>query len=565
MPTVTLNKDVFEKLVGKRLPLERLKDRISMLGTDLERIGGNEIVVEVFPNRPDMLSEQGFARAFAAFIGAKEGLKQYLVEKPKKDYRVTVTKEVARIRPYTACAIVVGLSFDDERIKEVIQIQEKLHVTFGRNRKKAAIGIYPLEGIALPITYTAKAPDSFRFRPLEYPSELSGRQILSKHPKGRDYARLLEGAERYPLFIDARGSILSMPPIINSHLTGKISERTREVFIECSGHDLPTLQQCLNMIVCALADMGGEIHAMRVAYPDRTVVTPDLAPRAMALDCGYINRRLGLSLSEKEMVALLARMGHGHEKGRVLIPAYRADILHQVDLAEDVAIAYGYENFEPEIPNVSTIGAEDPSAVFRRKVGEILVGLGLMETSTYNITDKASQTARMRADIPLVPLKNALTADYDTLRAWVLPSVLGVLESNRQYEYPQNLFCIGEVFSSAPAGSKAETGVREQTRVAVALCGRDADYTAVRQVFQALFDALATGYTIRPAEHPSFIEGRVGRVSVGDGKGQRDVAYIGELHPEAITNFGLEMPVAGFELNLSELFSVISGAEDPEN
>ena len=77
MPTVNLNKNVFEKLVGKKLPLDKLKDRISMLGTDLEKIEGDTIEVEVFPNRPDMLSEQGFARAFSSFIGVKKGLRDF--------------------------------------------------------------------------------------------------------------------------------------------------------------------------------------------------------------------------------------------------------------------------------------------------------------------------------------------------------------------------------------------------------------------------------------------------------------------------------------------------------
>lgn len=153
MPTITLNKKEFEQLVGKELPLEELKDRISMLGTDLEDIKGNEIIVEIFPNRPDLLSEQGFARAFSSFIGVKTGLHKYT---PKEsNQKVIIDSSVKGIRPYTACAIVKGLQFDEENLRQVIQIQEKLHVTYGRNRKKAAIGIYPIEKITFPITYKA--------------------------------------------------------------------------------------------------------------------------------------------------------------------------------------------------------------------------------------------------------------------------------------------------------------------------------------------------------------------------------------------------------------------------
>jgi len=249
MPTITLNKKVFEILVGKKLPLKELKDRISMLGTDLEEIEGNDINVEIFPNRPDLLSEQGFARAFSSFMGIKTGLREYDVK--KSNYEVIVDKSVSKVRPFTAVAIVKNIRFDDEKIKEIIQIQEKLHVTYGRNRKKCAIGVYPLEKITFPVRFIAKKPTEIRFRPLEFPREITGLQILSQHPTGRDYAHLLEGLDKFPIFIDANDKILSMPPIINSHDVGKISDNTQDVFIECSGFDYKVLALCLNMIVTA--------------------------------------------------------------------------------------------------------------------------------------------------------------------------------------------------------------------------------------------------------------------------------------------------------------------------
>src|SRR3989344_3075638 len=147
MPTITLNKDLLEHALGKKLPLEELKDRISMLGTALEKIEGNQIEVEIFPNRPDLLSEQGFARAFSSFLGIKTGLQKYDVQ--RSNQKVIVDKNVT-MRPYTACAMVKNLKLNDERIKEIMQVQEKLATTHGRNRKKSAYGIYPLERIHFP-------------------------------------------------------------------------------------------------------------------------------------------------------------------------------------------------------------------------------------------------------------------------------------------------------------------------------------------------------------------------------------------------------------------------------
>ena len=208
MPTITLSKKVVEQLVGKPLPLEELKDRIAMLGTDLENIEGDNIHVQVFPNRPDLLSEQGLARALSSFIGVKTGLQKYTVHENKdSQQKVIIDPSVKGIRPYTACAIVKGLHFDEERLHQVIQIQEKLHVTYGRKRKKAAIGIYPMEKIDFPITYKADAPNKIKFKPLEAHQEMTALEILEHHKTGKEYAHLLQGLAKYPIFVDRKSVV----------------------------------------------------------------------------------------------------------------------------------------------------------------------------------------------------------------------------------------------------------------------------------------------------------------------------------------------------------------------
>lgn len=545
MPTITINKKVFEKLVGKSLPLDKLKDRISYLGTGLEKIDDKEITLEIFPNRPDMLSEQGFARAFSSFIGVKKGLRHY--EVTDSNEKVIIEKSVANIRPYTACAIIKGIKYDDEKIKEVVQIQEKLHVTYGRNRRKAAIGIYPYEKIKPPIRFLAKRPEEIKFRPLEFPREINGKQILSQHPAGREYGHLLEGLDKYPLFIDSDNQILSMPPIINSHITGKITEKTRDVFIECSGFDFNVLQKCLNILVTVLADMGGKIYSMKLHYPDKTFTTPDLKPEEIKININYINKTLGLNLKENDIKKYLERMGYGYKNKKALIPAYRTDILHQVDIAEDIAIAYGYENFEEIIPNVATIAQEDKFEIFKNKISDILTGLGLVEANTYNLTNKEFQTKLMNTDISLIELANAKSSDYDVLRAWLIPSLMEVLKNNKHYDYPQKIFGIGTIFKR---NEKFETGIEENDRLAILICRDKTDFTEIKQIMDYLFRCLDIKYSIEDTEHSSFIPGRVGRVIANNKK----VAYIGEIHPLVLSNWGIEMPVAALELNLTELF-----------
>lgn len=552
MPTITINRKIFETLVGKKLPLEKLKDRISMLGTDLEEVNDKEIIVEVFPNRPDMLSVQGFSRAFSSFIGANTGLKTFKVEDSNE--KVIVEHSVADVRPYTTCAIAKNLHLDDEKIKEIIDIQEKLHITYGRHRKKVAIGIYPFEKIKTPIRFLAENPKDIVFQPLGYEREMNSLEILERHPAGKEYGHLLAGKKKFPVFRDANDEVLSVPPIINSHKTGKINEHTREVFIECSGFDFFALSKCLNMIVTALSEMGGKIYSMEVIYGTKKFITPDLTPEEMRADIDYINRLLGLDLKENEIKRLFERMGYDYKNKKVLVPAFRADILHQADLAEDISIAYGYENFEALIPRVATIAEEDEFEKFKYKVFSVLSGLGFIEASTYHISNKEFQCKKMNVEIPLIELANSISSDYDVLRAWILPSLIEVLSNNKHHEYPQKIFTAGTVFKK---NEEEETNIEESQRLAVAIASEKTDYTDIRQILDYLFRSLGIDYEALETEHTSFISGRAARIVAGNEK----LAYLGEVSPAVLLNWGIDMPIASFELNLTVLHKLIRKAE----
>ncbi len=567
MPTVTLNKDVFEKLVGKKLPLEKLKDRISMLGTDLEKIEGNEIHVEVFPNRPDMLSEQGFARAFSSFIGVKTGLRKYDVK--KSGHKIIIDKSVT-MRPYTACALVKNITFTDEKIREIMQIQEKLATTHGRNRKKSAYGVYPSDSINFPVHYIAKNPRDVRFKPLGFSKEILASEVLTKHPKGKEYAHLTEGWDKYPFFIDSKDNVMCMLPFTNSEDTGKVDEKTKNVFIECSGTDLENVKFALNIFVTMLADMGGEIYSIDIVYPDKTITTPDLTPKKMKLDIEYVNKKLGLLLKDTDAKKLLEQMGHGYEKGNALVPAYRTDILHPMDLVEDVAIAYGYENFVEEIPEVSTIAAEDEMEIFKKRIAYILTGIGLIETCTYHLINNDMQTKMMNVkDDSIVKLANPTTTEYNGLRSWIIPCLMDVLKLNKHNEYPQNIFDIGFVFKK---NKEFETNVEERTKLAIALCEDKKDFTSIKQVLDYLLRMIGAEYKIVQCEHASFIKGRAGNVIINNAEKkdnaesknqEKIIGVLGEISPQVLTNFCLEMPVVMLELDLNELFKLINNKNLP--
>ncbi len=570
MTILTLNKKELEKQIGKID--EKIEERITMLGPTVETSDENEISMEIFPNRPDLLSLQGISRAMLAFLSKKPGLKTYKVETPLENYEVIIEKSVKKVRPFTACAIVKGLKLDDSKIKEIIDIQEKLHLTIGRKRKKIAIGIYPLEKIKLPIRFLGKKPEDIKFQPLEFPRELTGKQILSQHPAGKDYADLLKDAEVFPIFQDENKNILSMPPIINSQLTGKINEKTTDVFIECSGFNLSWLKKTLNIIVCALADMGGKIYSMKIKDSEK-FTSPNLEPERLKFSIETINKNLGLNLSEKEIKKLLEKMGINYESEKnnsyALIPAYRADILHEIDLVEEVALAYGYENFESELPKtsksfdfdshqksmiseISTIGEENKLAIFKRKIANILAGLGLLETSSFHISTKEKQFNAINKNADdIIELIDSKT-ENNILRTSLLAQSINILSQNSDAEYPQKIFELGRVFES---DDETETQIKERESLCISLCDEKANFTNIKQVLDYLAKMLDIKYTIKETEDSSFIKGRAGKIIIEKQNQNHEIGIIGEIAPIILKNNKIKMPVASLEIDVDMLMS----------
>ncbi len=549
MATIVFSKKEFEKDIGALD--EKMQSQIAMFGTPIESVSDDEIQIEVFPNRPDLLSYHGFKRSFLAFLGKKTGLKAYTVNKPEKNYTVIIDSSVKDVRPFTACAIVRGLSLDDNKIKELIDMQEKLHLTVGRKRKKVAIGIYPLEKIKLPITFKALEPDQIKFMPLEMDREISGLEILQRHPTGKEYAHLLAGKAKFPVFIEANNQILSMPPIINSQLTGKMDSKTKDVFIECSGFDFEILKQCLNIIVTSMADMGARIYQMELQYGYlKKEKTPVLDSRKMKISLQNTNKLLGVDLKEKQIKEFLERMGYGYKNSLVEIPAYRTDILHEVDLIEDIAIAYGYENFVPEIPAISTIGSVDSRETVKKKIAEILSGLGMLEVSNYHLTKKEDQGEKIG-----LPKKTSFTevvqskTEYSILRQNLSHFLLKNLSENIDSEYPQKIFEIGRIF---PADSGK---IEEKESLCVATS--PGNFTEARQSVEYLFRMIDKKIDIKEPETKIpgyFIDGRVAKIIFNN----KEIGFLGEIHPKILKNCRMKMPVALCEIELDDLLNELT-------
>ena len=550
MPKLEISYSDLCQLVGKNIPKEKLEEVLMYAKCEVEEIKGDSIAVEnKDTNRPDLWSAEGISREIQGRFGNKKGLPEYSVK--KSNIVVEVDKKNEKIRPYTVCAVAKNVEITENVLSQLIQLQEKITITFGRNRKEVALGVYDLDRIKPPIKFTTVKPEGIKFVPLDFEEKMTPAEILEKHPKGKEYGNLLRELPEYPIFIDSRGEVLSLPPIINSNYSGKVTEKTKNLFIECSGFNLKFLVPALNVFVCALADRKAEIESVEIVYPDKRIVLPDLSPKKFSVGVDLVNKTLGLKLSQQQIVELLEKARYkARVVGKVVevfYPAYRNDLMHPVDVVEDAIISYGYHNIKPEIPKIRTKGKIQEIEEFSERVAEKLIGTGFQEILSYTLTNKRNLFEKMKLkEGKVIEFDNPVSLNWNVFRNWLLPSLLEFLSNNKHVAYPQRIFEIG---NCTLIYLKAETKTKDLRKLSCSVSDSKVVYSDIVAVLDPLMKFLKKGYKLKRTEHSSFIEGRCADVLVGN----KNVGIIGEINPEVLENWNLEMPVAAFEINLENL------------
>ncbi len=557
MPTIEAGISDLEKLVGRKLPreIEGLNEMLQSAKGEVEKIEGDRITISLEDaNRPDMWSIEGFAREVRAALGTGGGLPAIRIG--KSDFSIRVDAGLRTIRPYMAAVAVRGARLNDEIIKGLMQTQDKIDGTYGRNRRKSSIGLYNLDGLSWPLSYSLTGPNENHFIPLGFSSRMSPAEIMEKHPKGQEHGRLLSGFPKWPIFRDSKGSVLSLPPITNSADLGKITAATRNVLVEVTGTDWATVSNVLRIMTIALMERGGRPFQVSIEYPyqvdgKRKLVTPDFEPRKVRADAADIDRLLGTDLGAGRMAALLgkAQCRATARGGRleVLAPAWRTDIMHWVDVAEDIAIHLGYKNIAPIPPALPTVGAADDREKYSDRVRELLIGMKMQEVLNFVLTSNGDVLGRM--NMPgerLVEIENPVSSEYSVLRHWLLPGLMKFLAANRIHDYPQKVFEVGDcVVSDALAAERSRT-VR---KVAFAIAHDRANLTQIKSAVEELLRNLGVKWDVAAGEHPSIIGSRCGEIIV---KG-RKAGLFGEIHPAVLQKWGIEMPVIAAELDLEQL------------
>jgi phenylalanyl-tRNA synthetase beta chain len=576
--------DDLEALVGKRLPRDEeqlnqllysikceishptLEDREILPAASIQDDSDLNIENED-TNRPDTWSPEGIARALRGLLGIEPGIKKYSLTK-KPAVQISVDKELREIRPFIACVVARHPKVNDTIIRGLIHLQEKLDQSYGRRRRRSSIGFYDFDLITPPLTYGVAGPDEIRFVPLEGTEPLSLREILEKHPKGIEYGHIVSQHPKLPILLDSRGKVLSFPPIINSNDLGRVTPDTKNILVEITGTSEETVMNVLTILTTALADREAEISAAVVRYKygkARTVTTPDLKERCIEVSIDMIRKMIGLDLASAEITSLLRSERYngtisGKKKINVLVPCYRLDILHPVDIIEDIAIAYDLNRFQPTWPSDPTIGGLSPMEEYSDSVRELMIGLGFQEVLTFVMTNQEKLFTKMNQEpVQIVEVANPKVMTLTSLRSWLLPSLMDFLASNTHVEYPQRLYEVGDC---TVWNLSLPNRVEDVHKLACVSAHSRANFTEIKSVLEPLMMNLGFQFTLRPVNHPSFLDGRAGSILIGD----QEVGVIGEIDPQVVENWKLENPIAAMELNLDQLFNMQreSAREAPE-
>ena len=431
-----------------------------------------------------------------------------------------------------------------------MDFQENLHWVIGRDRKKVAIGIHNADVVNAPYKYIATAKDENEFIPLEKSSTMTPYEILTKHEKGVDYAHLIEDFDKYPLILDKDNQILSMPPIINGELT-KLKEDTANIIVDVTGTDEKAVNQTLNIICSSFAEVGGKIKSMEVRYVDKSIVSPDLSPQIKNVHVDVTNKLIGgTDLNAEEIHKLLLKTRFDAEiinenELKVFIPSYRIDILHEVDIVENIAVQYRINNVVAKLPNVNTVAHENDWIKSENTIREVMIGLGFQEIMSLMLTnEKAHYTNMLQKKEDHVQVSRPITIDRTMIRTSLINSLMEFLEDNKHEDLPQKIFEIGDVLY---LDESKENKVRTSKKLAGLICHSTANFTEIKSVVTSTVSNLGYSMEISDSENPSFISGRASDLK-GDSKNSSIRGFFGEISPEVISNFNLEYPVIAFEI-----------------
>jgi phenylalanyl-tRNA synthetase beta chain len=565
MPTISCSLCDLNQLAGTSLDAREVEKKIVLVKGEIKGYDPDtdELKVELQDtNRPDLWTVEGIARQL-----------RYALTDSRRDYpcftggKLDVAGDMyvdkrLHYRPFAGAIAVQNIDVTDELLIGMIQTQEKLANNLGRHRKSLSIGIYDLDQVHFPVYYKSTGRNDVKFVPLECNKAMTPAEILETHPKGIEYASILEGQDEVPLLIDSSNNVMSFPPIINSRTSGEVQTGNKNLFIEATGTNLMHLVLALNIIAADMTDRGGEIQRVNVHFEEDTqlgkqILMPFRHRLRNMIDTEMVSRWLGMQYTAQEMADLLYRYGYHIENKEktsltVSMPDWRHDLLHPVDIMEDLAIIAGYDSFTPEMPSYFTVGKISEEIAFEDRIRDNILAFGYEEVVS-NILCSNEEFAEMvrEPDRKMVEIDNPMNIKFAALRDRILPSLLRVERDSSQAVYPHKIFETGEV---TVFDHSTDTGCRTRIHLAVLIADKEAEFSNCHSCLESLLYSLNTRSVLVQQDAPIFLPGRSAKVTING----NELGWIGEIHPEVLEIFGIVMPCSAFEIDLDSLRETLS-------
>lgn len=586
MPKIEVNENLFFNLLGKKYDFDTLEKKLTFAKAELDEKPDmsqpeNERVIKIElndTNRPDLWSTGGVTRQLRIHEGAKRSNYSSFLSKKDSvkdcaDRVITVDPEMKNIRPYMVSFVISGKPIDDPMLKDIIQTQEKLCWNFGRKRRSISMGVYRMADIKWPCHYKAVDPDKTSFVPLQCDQPMTCRQILTEHPKGKDFGWIIKDLPKFPLLTDDTDEVLSMAPVINSATLGAVQVGDKDLMVELTGDNMENLMLSANIVACDFFDAGYEILPVKVVHPYETalgkeVVAPFYFQPSTKTTLAAINKKLGCDLTKDEVLDALARMDNdvsakdfdASEKTASYLkankndvefvlnpPPYRNDFLHEVDIIEDVMIGVGLDNFKPVRPSDFTVGQLSDVTLFSRKAKEIMVGLGYQEMIFNYLGSKRDYIDRMCVSSEnVIEISNPMSENYQFVRPSIIASLLRAESQAGQAVFPHKIFEIGKV---AFLDSSENTGTKTIQSLGFMTACNNANFNSLASEVSTLLYLLDHKYDVKEVEDPRFIPGRQAAIMLNG----KQVGVFGEVHPQVLENWGIIVPCVAGEIDIEAL------------
>ena len=600
MPTVLVKRDELFKQIGQTFTDEEFDDLCFEFGIELDDVTSEKQMaegekknstsdtkdlstevlyrIEVAANRYDLLCVEGIALALKIFLKKMTfPIIKPLNKLPEEERQLIVEPSVDLVRPIGLAAILTNMTFTDDSLRGFMDLQDKLHNNICRGRKYVSIGTHDLDTVKGPFYYRALKPSEFKFVPLNRTQEVDGNgmmQILKEDPKLSKYLYLIEDKEVYPLMMDSKGVILSVPPIINGNHT-KMTINTKNVLIDITGLDYTKCVIVLKILIAMFSKYCSEpftVEQVKVTTTKNgeSKLYPDCEPRKFVTNIDYLKQTSGIpkTVTTDEIVDLLTKMELSskqlNEKElEVNAPITRSDILHQCDIAEDLAIAYGYNKIEKLNVNTLCHGKPQPynkiSDLFRNEMAYNGY-VEFLNMALLSKKDMFNNLLEENEDEKTAKISYSKTKEFEYVRNSLIPGILKSIEANKAQQLPYKIF---ELADCVEINDDNEVGAMNKRK----LCFAYSNNTSGLEIIQGMVDKLMKKidlnfndknekktYCIKPSNNKIFFEDRQAEIFILNGK---KIGIYGIVHPKVLKNFGIKTPVSLCEIDIQDIMDLI--------